>query len=168
MEHETATTQPEQHAMLITKHLRPQRGGALRRDDARNLLRRTIEYHVSAKKLVVLAWVVTPCKVSMLIAMPTPRPITDALGELFGYYTRRFNARYNQEGSLFRVRFLKKMCSGAEEIRQAIERLHRIPEEMVLTGRPGSEAWSSADVYRQGVPDAITTVFHPPSMEATL
>ena len=139
-----------QHAVLITKHLRPERGGALRRDDARNLLRRTIEYHVNEGRLVIYAWNCLPSRTSLVIALPTPKPLADTVGDLYGYFTRRFNARYAKEGALFRTKFLKRVLTGADEIRAAIERVNRAPDENHLAQRPGSEAWSSAVVGGAG------------------
>ena len=143
-----------EHAMLVVKYVRPARGGALRRDDARNLLRRTLQYHVVSGRLSLYGWAFLPSKVALLIAMPTPAPLSETLGNVFGYFTRRLNNRYHRTGAVFRTRFVKRVLTGPEEIEAALAKVHRLPDELAL--RPGGEEWSSASIYRAGVDDAIT------------
>lgn len=148
-----------ENAMLVTKYLRPDCGGVLRRDDARNLMRRALELHVANDNLTLLAWAFLPSKVTLLVQLPTPLPLGDTLAELFGYYTRRFNVRYQRRGALFRTKFVKKVCTGPAEIERAIRRMHVAVDTMSHRPRPGEEPWSSASVYRNGTRDAITSRF---------
>lgn len=145
-----------EHAMLVTKYVRPERGGALRRDDARNLLRRTLEYHAANGRLTLYAWAFLPSKVSLVIALPTPIPLALTVGDVFGYFTRRLNNRYRHTGAVFRTRFLKKVLSGPDEILAGIAAVHRMPVRKDLVYRPGAEPWSSEALYRMGTDDAIT------------
>jgi len=147
-------------AVVITKFLNKKRGGALRRDDARNLLRRTLESQRARRGLVVHAWAFLPSKVVLLVQLPAQRPLATSLGELFGYYTRRFNARYRRSGPVFRARFLKSVLFSDEEILRAIARIHAMPAEHEVEECAGAEPHCSRSVYL-GTPDRITTPWVP-------
>lgn len=149
------------HAVLITKYLRHTKGGALRRDDARNLLRRTLECYARKHRLELLAWGFLPSKMMLVVALPTRVPLQTILGELCGYYTRRFNARYGKEGPLFRTRFLKQIAVGPVEIREVIDQVHDAVREESMRMRPGAEPFSSIEAYA-GRPDTLTTLWRPP------
>lgn len=148
-------------ALLVSKFLRPERGGALRRDDARNLLRRTMEVHAVRPSLLVHAWAFLPSRVDLVIGLPSPEPVADVLSDLFGYYTRRFNARYGKQGALFRSKFVKRLLVGGLAITEAIDRLHDAPADAECRARPGAEPFSSAPFYRAGAPDLIVTPYLP-------
>lgn len=153
---------PGDRAMLVTKFLKKQRGGAMRREDARNLLRRTLESHTDRRGLVIYAWAFLPSKVVLLVKLPTAIPLAVSLGEVFGYYTRRFNARYRRSGAVFRTRFLKKVLLGEEEIERAIAHIHAQPADAEMREHPGAEPCSSRAAY-VGAMDGITTLYVPAS-----
>lgn len=149
------------YALLLTKHLRPACGGALRRDDARNLLRRTIELHVITYEMKVHAWAFHPSRVELLLALPSARPIQASVSALFGYYTRRFNSRYRETGPVFRTKFVKKIVIGSDAITNAIEALHEEIRAASLLEKPGQEAFSSRRYYDEGAVDTIVTPYEP-------
>lgn len=149
------------YALLLTKHLRPACGGALRRDDARNLLRRTIELHVVTYEMKVHAWAFHPSRVELLLGLPSARPVQASLAALFGYYTRRFNARYAETGPVFRTKYVKRILIGADAITNAIEAMHADVRAAALIEKPGQEAFSSRRYYDGGAPDTIVTPYEP-------
>ena len=149
-----------EQALWATKVLRPERSGAMRRDDARNLLRRTLQAYVAKHSLVIHAWAVEPARIHLLAAMPPFLNVEELLGDLFGYYTRRFNTRYRKRGALFRTKFLTRTPLGVLAIIDAIRRVHTAPREHDR-GKPGEEAWSSRGVYEGGPHDGIVTLYEP-------
>lgn len=149
------------YALLLTKHLRPDRGGALRRDDARNLLRRSIELHVLEHEMKIHAWAFHPSRIELLLSIPSSRPVQPTVAALFGYYTRRFNMRYGQTGPVFRTKFLKKILIGSDAIIGAIEAMHAGVRAAALLEKPGQEAFSSRRFYDDGAADAILTPYPP-------
>lgn len=153
------------HALWATKVLRPERGGALRRDDARNLLRRTLQAHAVRYSLRILAWSAEPSRVHLVLQLPLPRPASGVLGDLFGYYTRRFNARYRQGGALFRSKFLRRVVLGPLAVTDAIRRVHRAPFDADVVPRPGQEPWSSESCYDGAPHDGVVTLYVPGELE---
>ena len=151
----------KEHALWATKVLRPDRAGAFRRDDARNLLRRTLHAYVARHRLRIHAWSVQPSRVHIVLALPMERSVASLLGDLFGYYSRRFNARYGKKGALFRTKFLRRLLIGPLAIHDAIGRVHGAPAESDVEVRPGQEAWSSRDCYEGGVHDGVVTLYEP-------
>ncbi len=149
------------YALLLTKHLRPARGGALRRDDARNLLRRTIELHVAQYEMKIHAWAFHPCRVELLLSIPSVRPVQASTAALFGYYTRRFNTRYGETGPLFRTKFVKRILIGSDAITSAIEGIHAGVRAAALLEKAGQEAFSSRRFYDDGAADALLTPYAP-------
>ena len=150
------------HALWATKVLRPERAGSLRRDDARNLLRRTMTAYVAKHGLRFHAWAVMPSRIHVVVAIPMDLALTKVLGDLFGYYTRRFNARYGKEGPVFRTKFLRRVMIGPLAITEAIRRVHAMPRNEGLRSAPGEEPWSSHDCYEHGGrPDGVVTLYAP-------
>ena len=83
-------------------------------------------------------------------------------GELFGYYTRRFNARYGRTGPLFRTKFLRRVMIGPLAITDAIRRVHAFPKNDGLVTEPGDEPWSSHACYEHGGrSDGVITLYAP-------
>ena len=129
------------HALWVTKHVRPQLRGALRRDDARNLLRRTLESYARRDRLEVLAWAFLPARVELVITPPTEKTLPALMTDLFAYFTRRFNARYGTSGPIMRSRYTRRVLAGAEAITSAIEHVELLPSMLELKRR--SEPWAS-------------------------
>ncbi len=144
-------------ALLVTKFLRADRGGLLRLDDARNLLRRSFELYRSTYDLRIHAWSFLPSRVDLVVGLPCEGTVKEALEKVFGYYTRRFNARYGKDGALFRTKFVKRLLVGQPAIAAAVERVSRMPETSRCRWEPGRECWSSAGFYRLGREDRILT-----------
>jgi hypothetical protein len=157
-------------ALYIVKHLRPDHGGALRRDDARNLLRRTMETYVRRHGLRVHAWAFLPSRVEMVIGLPTAVPLQESLGDLFGYFTRRFNARYRRNGAVMRTKFVRRLLVGPASIHGGIVRVNAAAAADDLVNEPGREPWSSVDSLHGGTSDRIVTRYVPgdPSLRAGL
>jgi len=150
------------HALWATKVLRPDRAGSLRRDDARNLLRRTMTAYAVKYGLRFHAWSAVPSRIHMVIAIPVDITLTKVLGDLFGYYTRRFNARYGKEGPVFRTKFLRRVMIGPLAITDAIRRVHAMPRDLDLRSEPGEEPWSSQPCYEHGGrSDGVITLYAP-------
>ena len=150
------------HALWATKVLRPERAGSLRREDARNLLRRTMTAYVAKYDLRFHAWSVAPSRIHVVVAIPTDLALTKLLGELFGYYTRRFNARYGRGGPVFRTKFLRRVLIGPLAITDAIRRVHAVPRAEGIKPEAGDEPWSSHDCYEYGGrSDGVVTLYAP-------
>ena len=150
------------HALWATKVMRPHSAGALRRDDARNLLRRTLVAYSSKYSLRFHAWAVQPSRIHLVIAIPTDRALSDVLASLFGYYTRRFNARYGKSGPVFRSKYLRRVMIGPLAITEAIRRVHALPRAEGIKPQPGEEPWSSHDCYEHGgTSDGVVTLYAP-------
>ena len=131
------------HALWVTKHVRPAARGALRRDDARNLLRRTLESYVQRGEITVYAWAFLPARVELIVSPPQGRPLPPVMTDLFAYFTRRFNARYGRTGPLMRSRFVRRVLVGPQAIASAIEAVERLPSLLELKRRSGGEPWGS-------------------------
>lgn len=150
------------HALWATKVLRPESAGALRRDDARNLLRRTLTAYAAKHSLRFHAWAVQPSRIHLVVAIPMDVRLSDILASLFGYYTRRFNARYGKSGPVFRTKFLRRVMIGPLAITDAIRRVHALPRAEGLTSLPGQEPWSSRECYEHGgQSDGVVTLYAP-------
>ena len=150
------------HALWATKVFRPDRAGAMRRDDARNLLRRTLTSFVKRHSLRIHAWSVQPSRIHLLLQIPPDVALTPALASMFAYYTRRFNARYRKSGPIFRTKFLRNVIIGPLAITEAIRRVHALPAAQDIVIQPGGEPWSSADCYELGAKlDGIVTPYQP-------
>ena len=156
------------HALWATKVFRPDRAGAMRRDDARNLLRRTLTSFSKRHSLRIHAWAVQPSRIHLVLQIPTGIALTPALASMFGYYTRRFNARYGKSGPVFRTKFLRRVIIGPLAITDAIRRVHRLPETDDIVVEAGEEPWSSAECYELGAkPDGIVTPYQPSVVRRT-
>lgn len=147
--------------LWATKVLCPERAGAMRRDDARNLLRRTLAAFTAKHEITMFAWSVEPSRIHLVLAIPPGPPIEDLLGELFAHYTRRFNARYRRRGAVFRTKFLHRIPLGVLGVTDAIRRVHLAPGEDDRR-LPGQEPWSSREVYEGGRHDGVVTLYEPP------
>ena len=132
-------------ALWVTKHVRPQARGALRRDDARNLLRRTLESYARRDRIKVLAWAFLPGRVELILTPPVEKPLSAVMTDLFAYYTRRFNARYGRSGPLMRTRYVRRTLVGPEAVASAIEHVERLPSRLELKRR--SEPWASGRTF---------------------
>jgi REP element-mobilizing transposase RayT len=155
------TTDP--YAVWISKTLRRDCSGALRRDDARNLMRRTLESAIVRYDVRLHAWAIMPSRVELVVALPTAAPLQQIIGDAFCYFTRRFNSRYRHKGPIFRSKFIKRVLASPESVRRAIDDVNRMPLKAELVRKPGAEAFGSADFYREGSPDTLVTPF--PGME---
>lgn len=144
----------------IQKTLRRDSSGAMRRDDARNLLRRTMEAMIERHGFTVYAWAMLPSKVELVLAMPKNIPVQQIVGDTFCYFTRRFNARYSRTGPLFRTKFLKRHLATTDAIVRTIREVNLAPVKRDLARKAGQEPYSSLDAYATGRPDGIVTL-HP-------
>jgi len=145
-----------ERAVRITKHLRPGRRGFLRKEDSRNLLRRTLEYYVRTMGLVVYAWSVTVDRFEIIVALPAPVPLGKTLAAFFHHFGRRHRMRYrNKRGPMFRNRYLTRVLESEEEIWEEVCRLHAEAASLEAAARPGSEPFSSSRAWL-GVPDGVT------------
>lgn len=150
------------HALWATKVFRPDRAGAMRRDDARNLLRRTLTSFARRHSLRIHAWAVQPSRIHLMLQIPADITLTPVLASMFAYYTRRFNTRYGKSGPIFRTKFLRRVIIGPLAITDAIRRIHRLPASDDIVVGPGEEPWSSAECYELGAPpDGIVTPYRP-------
>ena len=153
------------HALWATKVLRPSRAGAMRRDDARNLLRRALTFQVAKRGLHVYAWSVQPSRIHLLLQIPIEYALTPVLADLFTHYTRRFNARYGKKGPVFRSKFLRQVIAGPLAITEAIRRVHALPVNCGIALDPGDEPWSSESCYEiGGSSDGVVTLYQPSSV----
>lgn len=154
------------HALWATKVLRPERAGSLHRDDARNLLRRTLTAYVAKHGLRVHAWAAEPSRIHVVVAIPVDIALTDVLAELFAYYTRRYNARYGKLGPVFRTKFLRRVMIGPLAITDAIRRVHAAARSEEHKAAPGEEPWSSRNCYEHGERSDGVIVHYAPTVVA--
>ena len=149
------------HALWTSKLMRPDGGGALRRDDARNLLRRTLEYYVAHRRVRVWGWAMLPSRVELLLAVDDRSDAQSFLGEVFGYFTRRFNTRYDRSGPLMRSKFIDRVLVGSSAICEAIDTVHNAPSSLALPEYPGDEPRSSRLAYELQRDDGVTSLYSP-------
>ncbi len=147
------------YAIWIAKTLRHGFKGAFRRDDARNLLRRTLESAVERHGFRIHAWAALPARVELVLTLPPGLSVQDVVGDTFCYYTRRFNARYGRSGPMFRSKFLKRVLASEESLRRTIREVNLAPVRAGLERKTGQEPFSSAGSYADGESDGLTTVY---------
>lgn len=132
--------------VLVTKRVLRQEQSIFRRDDARFLMR-TCCRTLAARRARVVAVAFEPKAIHLVLEIPPGVTHQTLLGDLFSFFTRRYNARYRRRGPILRARHLTRPLLDEVAVTEAVARLVALAGDGEIAAQP----WHEPTFLGQGV-----------------